>query len=465
MRFDDLDSALLHDTVRRALRSGGDFAEVYVEDRRGLGLSLEDGRVERASGGHEFGLGVRLTSGERTYYAHTDEVGEAGLAEAADAVSAALREGAPGSVQPLGSVDQRPSLHPAAVDPAGVSTEAKGALLRAADEAARSSDPSIHQVMAGYLESRQRIVIVNSDGLHVRDDRTRLRLTVQVVARRDGVIQTGHESLGASAGFEVVDERAAAALAGEAARKAVVMLGAEPAPTGPMPVVMANGFGGVLFHEACGHGLEADAVAKGASIYAGKIGEVVAAPIVNAYDDGTLPGGWGSAAFDDEGTPCQRTQVIEEGRLRQFLYDGLRARRAGVASTGNGRRQTFRHVPVPRMTTTFIGSGDSTPDDIIAATSRGFYAKSLAGGQVEPASGSFVFGVAEGYLIENGKVTRPLRGATLIGSGIEVLKDIDMIAGDFDVKSGVCGKDGQSVPVGTGQSTLRISRMTVGGTG
>src|SRR5450756_1973184 len=218
-----------------------------------------------------------------------------------------------------------------------------------------------------------------------------------------------------------------------------------------MPVVMANGFGGTLFHEACGHGLEADAIAKGASIYAGKMGEVVAAPIVRA--------------FDDEAVPTRKTLVIEGGRLTGYLYDRLRAREAGAAPTGNGRRQSFRHVPIPRMTTTYIAAGDATADDIIAATPRGFYAKSLAGGQVEPASGNFVFGVAEGYLIENGRITAPLRGATLVGNGIDILTRIDMIAADFDVKTGVCGKDGQGVPVGTGQATLRIAEMTVGGTG
>ena len=243
------------------------------------------------------------------------------------------------------------------------------------------------------------------------------------------------------------------------------MLDSRPAPMGTMPVVLANGFGGTLFHEACGHGLEADAIAKGASIYAGRLGEVVAASIVSACDDGSLTNGWGSQAFDDEGMPTQKTLVIEEGRLTGYLYDRLRAREAGAAPTGNGRRQSFRHVPIPRMTTTYITPGYATAADVIAATPKGFYAKSLAGGQVAPASGNFVFGVAEGYLIEGGRLTTPLRGATLVGNGIDILMKIDMIAGDFEVKTGICGKDGQGVPVGTGQSTLRIAEMTVGGTG
>ena len=231
-----------------------------------------------------------------------------------------------------------------------------------------------------------------------------------------------------------------------------------------MAAVIANGTGGVLFHEACGHGLEADTIAKGASIYAGKMGEPVAASIVDAYDDGSIVNGWGSAAFDDEGIPTQRTKVIDRGRLCGYLYDRLHASRLGAAPTGNGRRQSFRHIPLPRMTTTYIAPGESTPDEIIGATERGFYARSLAGGQVEPASGAFVFGVAEGYLIEKGRVTTPLRGATLIGSGIEILNRIDMVAADMDIRSGMCGKDGQSVPVGTGQPTLRIAEMTIGGT-
>jgi len=465
MQLDDLTADLLQATIRRALRHGGDFAEVFVEDRRSLGLSLEDRRVERAAGGRESGFGVRLTSGDRTYYSYSDDLSEADLQHAADAVSAALRGAAGGaSVTDLGAVRAARGTASVAVPPAAVATDVKAGLLRAADEAARNS-PAVSQVSAGYLESRQRLLVANSLGAFVADDRTRVRFTVSAVARRDGVIQTGYESLGKSLGFEILDEGIAQAMARAAAGKAVTMLDARPAPTGPMTVVMGNGFGGTLFHEACGHGLEADGIAKGSSIYEGRVGDLVASTIVTAYDDGTIAGEWGSASVDDEGAATQNTVVIEEGRLRGFLYDGLRAREQGVAQTGNGRRQSFRHVPIPRMTTTCIAPGEASADDIIAATERGFYAKTLAGGQVEPASGNFVFGVAEGYLIEHGRITAPLRGATLVGNGIDVLSSIDMIGSDFEVKSGICGKDGQSVPVGTGQATLRIAAMTVGGTG
>ncbi len=452
--------------MQRALRHGGDFAEVYVEDRETLGLRLEDGRIEQTSGGREGGAAVRLLSGEHTYYAYSDEVDERALTAAADAVAAAVRAGADGvAVVDLGDVISDPGRHPVVVPPDTVDIARKAELVRAGNAAARDAGAEIAQVIVGYADTRQRVLIANSLGELVADDRTRTRFTAQVVARRGDVIQTGHETLGRSAGFELLDEAAARAVATTAASKALVMLDSKPAPMGTMPVVLANGFGGVLFHEACGHGLEADAIAKGASIYAGKLGDVVAAPHVSAYDDGSLVNGWGSSAFDDEGVPTQKTLVIDEGRLTGYLYDRLRARQMGAAPSGNGRRQSFRSVPIPRMTTTYIAPGDFTAEEIIAATPHGFYAKSLAGGQVEPASGNFVFGVAEGYLIEGGRITTPLRGATLVGNGIDILMKIDMIAGDFDVKSGICGKDGQGVPVGTGQATLRIAEMTVGGTG
>jgi TldD protein len=459
------DRGLLKATIARALKRGGDFAEVYIEDRESLGLRLEDRRIEQTSGGREVGAAVRLLSGEHTYYAFSDAVDEAGVAAAADAVAAAVRGAGGQAVVELGPVRSDPGRHPVRIPPESVAIAAKAALLKAGDEAARSAGAEIAQAIISYADTRQRILVANSLGELVSDDRTRTRLSAQVVARRGEIIQTGHETVGGSAGFELVDEDTARTVAETAATKARTMLDARPAPVGTMPVVLANGFGGTLFHEACGHGLEADAIAKGASIYTGKLGEVVAASIVDAYDDGSLTNGWGSQAFDDEGVPTQKTKVIEGGRLTGYLYDRLRAREAGASLTGNGRRQSFRHVPIPRMTTTYIAAGDADAAEIIATTPKGFYAKSLAGGQVEPASGSFVFGVAEGYLIENGRVTAPLRGATLIGNGIDILMKIDMIAADFDVKTGICGKDGQGVPVGTGQSTLRISEMTVGGTG
>jgi TldD protein len=290
-----------------------------------------------------------------------------------------------------------------------------------------------------------------------------VRLAVQVVGRRGDRVETGSDTLGGHAGFELV-EADPQAVAERAARRALTLLDAVDAPTGRLPVVVGNAFGGVLLHEAVGHGLEADAVEKQASIYAGRLGETVAEPFVTAYDDGARSGEWGSDAIDDEGTPTQRTTVIEEGRLSSYLYDLLRARRAGVGSTGNGRRASFRHLPIPRMTNTFFAPGKATPEDLIAGVTRGLYAVSFAGGQVEPATGDFVFGVSEGYLIEDGKVTAPVRGATLIGNGLQALAAIDGVAGDLEIASGYCGKAGQSVPAGVGQPHVRIRELTVGGT-
>jgi TldD protein len=283
------------------------------------------------------------------------------------------------------------------------------------------------------------------------------------VARRDDRVETGGYNRGGHAGWELVAAEPEL-VAEKAARRALTLLDAVDAPTGRLPVVVGNAFGGVLLHEAVGHGLEADAVQKRASVYAGRLGEQLAEPFVTAYDDGSRPNAWGSDGIDDEGTPTRRTTVIEDGRLTGYLYDLVTARRDGAEPTGNGRRESFRHVPVPRMTNTFFAPGEATPEELIGEIERGLYAVSFGGGQVEPATGDFVFGVSEGYLIEGGKVTAPVRGATLVGNGVDALAAIDGIAGDLDIASGYCGKGGQSVPAGVGQPHVRIRELTVGGT-
>ncbi|MGH2957065.1 MAG: TldD/PmbA family protein, partial [Solirubrobacterales bacterium] len=382
------------------------------------------------------------------------------LAAAAD-LSSALDESpaAPRAV----SAAEPPRGGEVEVDPASVPAERKAELLRELDDRARAAGDEISQVSAAYAEGRRRVAVANSEGLHAADDRTRVRLGAQVVARSNGAVETGFETLGALRGFELLDGDPAR-IAEQAADQALTLLDADPAPAGEMTVVVGGGFGGVLFHEMTGHGLEADAVQKGASVYAGKLGEKVAEPLLTAYDDGKMPGEWGTGAIDDEGTPCRRTAVIEEGRLSSLLYDRLRARRDGTESTGNGRRESFRHLPIPRMTNTYIAPGEAEPEEIIAEVERGFYAVSFGGGQVEPATGDFVFGVSEGYLIEGGRVTRPCRGATLIGNCLQALSRIDAIGSDFEMKTGFCGKAGQRAPVGTGQGHVRIRGITVGGT-
>jgi TldD protein len=337
-------------------------------------------------------------------------------------------------------------------------------LLRLADDTARGLSGEVRQVVAVYGESRQRVWVAGSDGARNSDIRLRKMLAVNVMAQRGSLLQVGRETLAFQGSWEDFQQEAVAALAASAAQKALVMLDSIPAPAGRMAVVLANGFGGVLFHEACGHGLEADYILKKTSVWEGKKGQRVADENVFAYDDGVGEGMWGSARCDDEGVPCQRTTLIEAGILTGYLTDRLRGAHLGLPLTGNGRRQDYRHLPYPRMTNTYFGLGGYTPEQIIADTPRALYAKSLSGGEVNPATGDFVFGVAEGYLIEKGEIAMPVRGATLIGNGVEVLRNIDAIADDLDIKPGTCGKEGQHVSVGSGQPTLRIRELTVGGT-
>jgi TldD protein len=456
-----LDPALARRVLGRALMRGGDLAEVYAEDRHGFAVTLDDGRVERPQDGRERGAGVRVLAGDATYYGYVDGLAEDDLMRVADSVAQAVRGESrrPAELEAAAP----PEVHPVATRPESVEAARKADMLRACDERARAAGGEVAQVRVSYGETRRRVEVYNSDGRAASDDRTRVRLGAQVVARRDGRVETGTDTRGGHAGWELVADDPEA-VAETAAQRALTMLHAVDAPTGRLPVVVGNGFGGVLLHEAVGHGLEADAVQKRASVYAGKLGDQVAEPFVTAYDDGSRTNEWGSDGIDDEGTPTNRTTVIEAGRLTSYLYDLIRARRDGVESTGNGRRESFRHTPVPRMTNTFFAPGDATPEDLIAGVERGLYAVSFGGGQVEPATGDFVFGVSEGYLIEGGKVTAPVRGATLVGNGLEALRAIDGIAADLEIATGYCGKAGQTVPAGVGQPHVRLRELTVGGT-
>src|SRR3954469_4743343 len=457
-----IEAELAGRVIERALHKGGDFAEVFCEERAGLGLAVDESRVERVQRGSERGAGVRVVRGETTYFAHVDGLGEADLERAADAVAAAVRgeRSEPQALQSLQAATPQDIETPLGDVPA----ERKADLLRTCDETARTAGAAIAQVMASYAEGRRLVTVANSSGRFASDERTRVRLGVQVVARRNGTVETGFETLGGHRGFELVEGGAAERTAERAAQIALTLLDADPAPAGAMPVVVGGGFGGVLFHEMTGHGLEADHIQKGASVYTGRLGDQVAATHLDAYDDGRLPGEWGTDGIDDEGTPTQATAVIHEGRITSYLYDLIRAREDGVDSTGNGRRESFRPLPIPRMTNTYIAPGDADPQELIADIEKGFYAVSFAGGQVDPTTGDFVFGVSEGYLIENGEKTKPCRGATLIGNCLDTLGKIDAVASDFEMKTGFCGKGGQSVPVGTGQGHVRIRELTVGGT-
>jgi TldD protein len=354
---------------------------------------------------------------------------------------------------------------PIEVPPETVGPEAKIELLLEADQAAREVSGAIRQVAVGYGQSSQDILVATSEGAQHADSRTRVRIMVHAVAERNGEIQTAMEAPGLQRGFEFFDDTSPAEYARAAAQRAVALLDAAPSPAGSMPVVVGNEFGGVLFHEACGHGLEADFVGKGSTVFTGKVGQAVASPIVTAIDDGTLSSRWGTLAVDDEGVPTRRNVLIQDGVLVSYMFDRLRAGQQNHAVTGNGRRQSYQHLPIPRMTNTFIAAGAHSVDDIIAATPRGLYAKKLGAGQVDVTTGDFVFAVTEGYLIESGQVGRPVRGATIVGNGPRALHKIDMIASDLKLAPGTCGKEGQMVPVSVGQPTIRIAELTVGGTG
>ena len=459
-----LDQDLVRDVLTVARKTGARFAEIFAEERRSTSGRLDDGRIEGLTTGLDRGAGIRAITGVTTSYAYSNRLDPEALFHAAETAAAASRQGAEEPVAAF-HPSEPPLRHPAEEPASAVETERKVAWIREADDAARALSPEVRQVVVGYGDSVQRVLIATSDGLWAEEERHRLRLIANVVAAREGEMRTGFEGPAGLGGVEVLSRYPPAETGRAAAQMAVTMLDGRPAPAGEMPVILGPGGGGVLFHEACGHGLESDTVGKEASIYRGRLGESLASPLVTGVDDSTVPGGWGSFAFDDEGTPAERTVLFEGGQLVGYLHDRFWGDRAGAEPTANGRRESYAHLPIPRMTNTSILSGDADPDEIIADTAKGLYAKILGGGQVNPASGDFVFGVAEGYLIENGKITQPVRGANLIGNGVAILQAVDAVASDFDARPGTCGKDGQGVPVTTGSPTLRIARMTVGGTG
>ena len=460
-----IDEAVIEGVLATAMRSGGDFAEIFAEDRRGTGARLDDGRVEDLASGRERGAGIRVVKGETTGFAHTSDLSEAGLRAAAEAAAAAARDGGGGvRTVPLRRVDA-PAPTDVAVLPETVAKADKVGLLRRADDAARRAGGSIRQVSAIYGDSRRRILVANSEGVLASDDQVKTRFAVSCVASGDTGLQTGRESVGATVGFELFDRISVEELAEAASARAITKLNARPAPSGRVPVVIKQGSGGVLFHEACGHGLEADLVAKDSSVFRGKVGQLVASPLVTLVDDGTMGPEWGAIAIDDEGHPAQRNVLIEDGVLTDYMWDWLRARKEGRPGSGNGRRESYQHLPMVRMTNTYVLAGEEDPEEIIRQTPYGVYVAQLGGGQVNTASGDFVFGMTEAYLIEDGRITDPLRDANLIGNGPEVLRNIDVVGNDFAMGSpGTCGKDGQGVPVGDGQPTLRVTGMTVGGT-
>ena len=450
--------------ITAALETGADFAELYAERTEQGSIGMVNGRVETAQSGLSCGAGVRLFFGTQAIYGYANDMSEKNLIQIARGCAEAMKSSVQHSRKNWRET-VRPCINPIRILPKNTAKSQKAEYLRLAAEAAKAYSPSITQTRTGFLEVSKHVLVANSEGVWGEEDRVRTRFTVEAVASSASEKQSGHFGPGGSEGMELFERINVEETAREAARIAVTMLGAKPCPAGKFPVVIDNGFGGVIFHEACGHGLEATAVARNASVFAGRLGQQIASPLVTAIDDGTIPNAWGSSAMDDEGTPTARNVLIENGVLKSYLVDRLNGRKMGAAITGSSRRQDYRFAPTSRMTNTCIAPGKSTPEEIIAATEYGLYARQMGGGSVDPATGSFNFAVLEGYMIRNGKIAEPVRGATLIGKGPEVLWDIDMVGNNLERAQGMCGSKSGSIPTDVGQPMLRVSRMTVGGRG
>ena len=448
-----------------ALARGGDWAELFWERAETLTLALDDGRLEHAVAAVSQGAGVRVTSGDRTTYANGDTT------DASDVVALAGRAAAMGV--PAASVtrtpaplvrEETPSPSAVRVDPRAVPLARKSELLRRADTVARATSARIVQATVTYREYVQDVVIANSDGRFRTDRRVRLVFGVNAVAREGTVLESAYEQVAGTEGFEMLSDGAVEAVARAAAERAARNVVAEPAPAGTYVVVLSSEAGGTLIHESVGHGLEADLNLKGLSVYAGKIGQKVASGLITVIDDGTDPGKRGTEAIDDEGARTRRTVLIEKGILRTYLSDRTHARKLGIPESGNGRRESFRHLPICRMTNTMIAPGTSDPAAILASVPDGIFVKKMGGGQVDVVSGSFAFEITECYRIRDGKLAEPLRGATLVGQGPTLMSEIDLVGWDLGYSVGTCGKDGQGAPVADAQPTLRIPSVVVGGT-
>ncbi|KAF5053531.1 TldD/PmbA family protein [Sedimentibacter saalensis] len=457
-----LNKQVIEDTLNAALTTGGDFAEVYVEDRTNNGIVMIGGKVESTMTGRDYGVGIRIFKGFNSVYAYTNKSDRDSLISTAKKAAAAI-EGKQGTTALSLNMTQNENINVIHIDPNTIEKTRKVQLMRRAYDTAFNYDDLITQVTVSYMDYNQDIMVANSEGLWKEDKRVRTRLAISSVASKNGEMQSGFFGPGASKGYEFYENLDVEKYAKEASRIAVTMVNAKYSPSGKMPVIIDNGFGGVIFHEACGHGLEATSVAKGLSVFSDKVGQKIASPLVTAIDDGTIPNEWGSFNIDDEGTPSHRNVLIENGILKGYMIDKLNARRMNMDITGSGRRQSYRYAPTSRMSNTFIDNGKSSPEEIIANTEKGIYAKYMGGGSVNPSTGEFNFAVMEGYIVENGKIKDPVRGATLIGKGTDILNKIDMVGNNMTHGQGMCGSVSGSIPTNVGQPMIRVSEITVGG--
>lgn len=458
-----LAQSLIEDVLAAALTTGGDFSELFVEDRYTNQIDMQGGKVEHSLSGRDYGVGIRVFKGFESAYAYTTDSSRTSLMRAAEQAAHAIR--GKEAIQPAQlTKEQAASVHPVILDPTMVEPKRKVDVMRRASEIAQTYHARIQQVLVKYMDEVQHVLIANSEGKQIEDRRVRSRLVILAIAADGQRMERGAYGPGAHQGFEFIEGLDLDYYTREAARIAVTMLDAEPCPSGKFPVIIDNEFGGVIFHEACGHGLEATAVAKKQSVFADRLGERVAPEIVTYIDDGTIENAWGSIVVDDEGEPARRNVLIENGILKGYLIDKLNGRRMGMAPTGSARRQSYRFAPTSRMTNTYIAPGESTPESIIANTEKGIYAKYMGGGQVDPATGDYNFTAMEAYLVENGKIKKPLKGATLIGNGPETLRRVDMVGNNLAQGPGICGSISGMIPVNVGQPMLRVREMTVGGT-
>ncbi len=458
-----LEKKIIEEILDVSLSTGADFAEVYTEGTDSTTLQSISGRLERANKTKTFGVGIRVAKEFNSVYGYTNSKNPKDLVKLASDLSKSFHDEKLMERVPLQNL-QVGERHKVKILPSDVALEQKVGLMKKAYEAAHNFDEVISQVIVYCTDKQQEVLIANSEGRFVTETRVRVRIGVNAVAEKDGVMQTGFEGPGSGKGYEYfLEEKDIADYAKTAAETAKTMLFADDCPSGVMPVVLHNAFGGVIFHEACGHSLEATSVAKNASVFCGKLGTKVASDIVNAVDDGTIENAWGSANFDDEGYPQQRRQLIENGVLKTYMVDKINGRRMNHPATGSSRRESYKYAPTSRMSNTYIDNGKSTFEEIIANTKYGLFAKKMGGGSVNPGSGDFNFSVQEGYLIRDGKIAEPVRGASLVGNGAEILHKIDMIANNLESARGMCGSASGSIPADVGQPTIRVVGMTVGG--
>ncbi len=448
--------------LRENMKYKGEFSDIFAEHTHVSSIVYEENRLEKVISGIDSGVGIRTIYNKHTAYGYTNDLSRQSLLELARVVGKTAGEG--GSEANINLEKKHVELGFEVKElPGDVSIERKVDVVKRANEVAWKFDPRVRQVKVVYLDRVQFITVVNSEGVLAEETRYGILFAVQVVASKDDIIQTGYEPVGGFQGFELFEENPPEKIAEKAAQRAILMLESPKAPAGKMQVILDSEAGGTMIHEAVGHGLEADLAQEGLSVYSGKIGEQVASPLITVVDDATLPYKRGSYGIDDEGTPGRRNVLVEEGVLKGYLYDRLTALKDGCESTGNGRRESYRYRPIPRMSNTFIAPGDTDPATILKETDSGLFVKKMGGGQVDTVSGNFVFEVSEGYKIEKGEIAEPVRGAILTGNGPEVLRTIDRVGNDLGFAIGTCGKDGQGVPVSDAQPTLRIPEIVVGG--